>query len=379
MSEEKGQVTVATEQPKDVSYADGFDAKWAEIMSIAEEPVEKKAEEVNKPEEECPECEKEKAAKAKAEAEANKKPYRVLKVQGKEVPVYSEEELTNLAQMGVDYTKKRQADADDKRKWESEYQDKHDKLETLAEKFERMFSQGGMPGAKPAEAAKSPEDAAAVTKSALYAEYGIDPEYAEPYQKKMIDNMYNMNQRVSSYDKELSEIKGTTSLIMLEKIAMKIGDIIKDEKESYPYDEIMSEDGKENLTQKQFISLMMAKEKEAKSLGKNVNLEEIARATVRDVHMIQSKAKEAAAPTVTNAMSAEDIEKNYPDLYSKILEKAKSSAVASYEAEKAKLPPSLETRKHEVDISKVSDKKPETMEDWIDAGFKDPEIQALFK
>ena len=391
MSEEKGQVQPKAEQPKEVSYTDGFDSKWQELMSIAEEPApaakeEAKAEvkeEVKATEPECPGCNEEQKAKAAAEkvkADNEKRtPYKVLKVQGKEHPVYTEQELIDLAQMGVDYTKKRQADSETQRDWEGKFQAKHEELETLADKFNQMFSKIGPGDAKAVSTSPEVKEPPVPTKESIYAEYGIDPEYAEPYQKKMIDDNFNLTKKLASYDAELQQIKGVTNLMILKETTMKLGEVIKDERNTHPFDEVMSEDGKDNLTQKQFMSLMMQKERDAKAQNRKVNIEELARETVRDMHTLQRTAKGNATPSVDKAMSAEDIEKNYPDLYAKILAKAKGSAVAEYEADKAKVPPSLESRKHEVDVSKVDNKKPETTDDWIDAGFKDSIVMSAFK
>jgi hypothetical protein len=132
MSEEKGQVTPVAEQPKEVSYTDGFGEAWNRFVDAppTEPAPEVKTEAKPAGEDDCPVCEKaERERQAKAKEQASRKPYKILKVQGKEVPVYSEEELINLAQMGTDYTKKRQADSEDRKKWESEVQEKHDQLE----------------------------------------------------------------------------------------------------------------------------------------------------------------------------------------------------------------------------------------------------------
>jgi len=355
---------------KEPTYGEGFDSAFAEFIEAGNKPdeapekePEKKAE--TKAEPDCPGCDKEKKA-----AEEKRTPYRILKVNGKEVPVYSEQELADLAQQGVDYTQKRQLDSDEKRKWEGEYENKHKELTDLTEKYERLFQQ-----IKPGERIPGTDQAVKpiepVNKKDLYAEYGIDPEYADSFQKKAIDDMANLQGKIGAYEQKIQQIEAFTNQMILKDTATKIGAIIKEEKEKYPFDDIMSEDGKQNLTYSQFASLLLSKEQQAKAEGRKVDLAEIVRETVRDVHYIQAKSKATAAPAVANELSPDEFAKQYPDLYKKLEERIKGGAVADYEADKAKIPPSLETKKIEVNPNKVNEKTPESPDDWIDKGFSE--------
>ncbi|MFA5377641.1 MAG: hypothetical protein WC455_17960 [Dehalococcoidia bacterium] len=379
MENEKGQVE--TKQPE-ATYEEGFDSKWDEMMETAKTPTAEPTKADAKKDEECPECEKEKRAKEEAAKSATPtaQPYKVLKVQGRDHPVKDEAELIALAQMGVDYTKKTQGLSDERKKWEGEFQTKHDELETLADKFNKMFAgmkAGDITPETTGQARPTANQPASL--DSIYKQYGIDPEFAEPYQKKMIEDLYNTNKRLSSYDEEIGNIKKITNLMILKETTTKVGEIIKDERSKHPFDEIMSEDGTQNLTQKQFMAVMMAKENEAKAQGRQINLEELARETVRDVSQMQNRAKANASPDVSKSLTPDEFAKAYPDLYSKILEKAKGNAVAEYEADKAKVPPSLESKKREVDLSKVSTtgRKLDTPEDFIDDGFDKIDMKEL--
>ena len=376
---DQGQDTAQSKTPE-VSYADGFDSKWKEHMEVAEEGAAETAE--AKPAEAketpCPGCDKAKAEEAKAKADAERKPYKILKVQGKEVPVYSEQELIDKAQMGIDYTQKRQADAEDRRKWEGEYEGKHRELTELTERYEKLFST-----IKPGERIPGTEQAfrpaEAPTKDMIYKEYGIDPEYADGFQKKMIDDQVAMREKVAAYETKLQQVEAFTNAIVLKETASNLGKVIKEERDKFPIDEIMSEDGAENLTQKQFASMILAKNERAKAEGKKLDLGEAAREVVRDIHYMQSKSKTVAAPDISNGLTPEEFAAKYPDLFKKLSDKIQGKAVAEYVESKENLPPSLDSRKHEVDLSKInSDKKLETLSDHIDAGFDTPEMRALF-
>jgi hypothetical protein len=383
MSEVKDQPKpTATESKKEVSYSDGYGEAWEKYVN-APEPTptpEKKVEAKPVAEDDCPGCDKaEKERKAKEKVQAERKPYKILKVQGKDVPVYSEEELINLAQMGTDYTKKRQSDSEEKKRWEGEFQTKHDQLEELTDKFNKM-----MAGLKPGEAipgiAPQPKvEPEKVDKNAIYAEYGIDPEYADAYQKKMIDDVIDLRKKASLYDTKLQQIENMTNKVILKEAMGTLGEVIKKAKEEFPLDEIMSEDGSENLTLKQFVALLKAKDEVARSRGQTIDINEIARETVRDLHYIQSKAKQTAAPDISDEMSEDDFMTKYPNLAKRLSVKLGDKAIVQHEAEEAKLPPSLETKRREVDLSAIPTKKPDTMSDFVDAGFSDPEVMAAFK
>ena len=63
------------------------------------------------------------------ESKDTKTPLAVLKVNGKDIPVYTQEDLVKYAQMGYDYTQKRQRDST----WEKDLEQRESKLEKLAD------------------------------------------------------------------------------------------------------------------------------------------------------------------------------------------------------------------------------------------------------
>jgi len=251
-------------------------------------------------------------------------------------------------------------------------------MDGLAEKFNELMSKlkpgEKIPGLETATAAPEPEP---VSKKSIYEEYGIDPEYADEYQKKMISDVVDLRKKASLYDTKLAQIENMTNAIILKESMGSLGEVIKKAREEFPFDEIMSEDGSENLTLRQFVALLKAKDEVARGQGQKADINELARETIRDLHYIQSKAKQTAAPDISNEMSEDEFMAKYPDLARRLTEKIGNKAVVEHEAEEAKLPPSLETKRREVDLSTISKKTPESLGDYLDAGFNDPEVLAV--
>ena len=150
-----------------------------------EAPEEEKPKETKKPAEldECPECSpEEKAKRAKERAlKEGRTPYKVLKIQGKEVPVYSEEELIELAQKGTDYTKKTQAVSEERKLLESEKAEISEVKRQYQEIMAAINKGKGDGGERQPEAERKPED--------IYKEYGLEEEYADEWQKKVIQDV----------------------------------------------------------------------------------------------------------------------------------------------------------------------------------------------
>lgn len=396
MPEEKGQVTPVAEQPKEVGYTDGFGEAWNRFVDAppTEPAPEVKTEAKPAVQDDCPGCEKaEKERQAKAKEQASRTPYKILKIQGKEVPVYSKLELAekiaefydddskmvDLGQMSGDYTRKQQAHSENVKRWEGEFQEKHDQLEGLTEKFNKMMANLRPGEAIPGIGPVAPAAPELISKKSIYEEYGIDPEYADAYQKKMIDDVVELRKRASQYDTKFQELENITNKVILKEAMGTLGETIKKAREEFPIDEIMSEDGSENLTLRQFVALMKAKDEVARSRGQKSDINEVARETVRDLHYIQSKAKQTAAPDISDEMNEDDFMAKYPNLAKRLSAKIGTKAVVEHEAEEAKLPPSLETKRREVDLSSIPTKKPESMNDFVEAGFNDPDVIAAFK
>lgn len=191
-----------------------------------------------KTEEPCPEgspCAEEKK-KAKP-PEGERKPYKILKVEGKEIPVYSEQELVDLAQKGTHYTQKRQKDSE----WERDLQAREERLERLAPHIERIVefldSGGELPQARipkkeePEEPEEEILDPVAARKFKMLEEKLISLEKENTYLKQQDQSQ--------SFDRAQKELTATFNNVIKET----------------PFTQIVDDEGK-NVSQKIFAGLL---------------------------------------------------------------------------------------------------------------------------
>jgi hypothetical protein len=359
--------------------------KFQEEMEIASAPPKKI--DTLPSEEECPECPRDKDGKiiqVKKSEQAKKeerKPFKILKVQGKEIPVYSEQELIDFAQMGIDYTKKRQADSSEKKKWEEDFASRVDKLNETSATFNKIWDtlQAGQPtkilGITTEK--EQPKGEVELTKEKLYEQYQIDPEFAEPYQLKMIDDIIEQRKTMKGLELKSNQAFDAVKIMMAEKALINVQKIIIDTREKYPFEEIFDEEG-QNLTAKQFLSLLKAK-MDSKDY-ENKPLPDIFVETVKDIHYLQSKGTTQVEVSPTEEMSPEEFAEKFPSLFQKTSAKLKDQHIAEYLDNQEKLPPSLKMGKREVDLSKLKQHKGEykDLDEALLAGFSDPEVSKGF-
>lgn len=381
MATEKDQVA---EKPQ--SLEDFFDKGWAEVEAQGSQETAVKEEAPAQPAKETP-CDAPPCVEArkKAEAEAAAKPGgwpKTLKVGGQNIVVNSKRELAekiaefyedenkmvDLGQMSADYTRKRQADAEA----EKVLQEKHDNLEAIAARLEKFYAGQGLPP-KPAGQPAQPEQVVD-EKAKIYEQYGIDPEYADEGQIKLVDDVYAMKQK-------MARVEAMSDAIVLKEKMAELATALKAEREQYPIEEIMSEDGKQNLTAKQFVGLLQERVNQAVRDGeKNPDINEIGRQVIREIHRMQRQTAKEVEPPTEN-LSLEKFAERYPKVYAKMVEDAKAKARSEYDAEQANLPPSLRARRSEVSLPKAmgADGSPKTFEDYLDKGMNDPDVIKAFR
>lgn len=357
MAEEKDQAlteqSTETEEKEPTTLDEHFDIGFEKLEAEEATKEEKKKEEpkkeekkveveLTKDEELCPEC---------PEGKKKKEPYKVIKRKGEEIPVYSEAEYEELASKGLDYTKKTQELATDRKEAEKEYQTKADTMEALTDKFNamavRLESKGLLPSTKTEE--EKPK-----TKEEIYKDYGIDEEYAEPWQHRLIDEVIETKEKLKEVTQKNLQNEGFMKNIMTEKASTGLAEVIKKAREDYPFEEIFDDDGN-NLTARQFVMTLKTKVEAAQRAGEAVNIPGITIETVKQFSDMQNKTAKQKGPGIAADMSADDIKAKYPELYGKILEHGKDQGVAEYLDGKTDSAPSLTPRKAEVDTSK---KKP---------------------
>jgi hypothetical protein len=373
------QVSSPERGPKQSSFDSHFEKGWEELELLTAQEREAKAKEKSSE----AEGEKSKEEKPKESSTPEKKPYKVLKVQGKDVPVYSEEELIKLAQQGADYTKKTQMLADDRRNAEKEIQEKVSQIEAQSSKMnellQKMIDSGLIKEPQNANeelAAKAEIASGPADKKSIYEQFDIDPTYAQPHEKKMVE-------AIASMRKDMEEMRVMFNEAKAEQIRNLMDKAINEEREKYPFDEIKNDQG-ENLTALQFRAIVQAKKEQL--LGESrreLTVEEaiqITKDAVREVHLLQKKSKENAAPDISDDMPEDEFLEKYPNLAKRLKEKLGTQAVAENEAKKSKVPPSLSplSRGSETKPPKGSTEKRKSFEEYLDAGFEDPEtIKAI--
>lgn len=332
--------------------------------------------------------EQENAAKAKAKegqpkgGETKKetdgslqKPYRVLKVGGKEIPVKSEEELIELAQKGADYTKKTQTLADERREAEAKIKTETDRvteaMEKAAELAERMMKSGVLPRKFDADKGNEPSAGREVGDQGLpgdlakvYEEFQLDPANAYPHEKKYIEELAKMRNKVKSLEDERR--------IEREERAEKIvSETIAKERESYPFEEVKDDQGNDVTREK--LKAIVATKRAIAGVEKPTmeTVLEWVKESVRELHASQ---KGNGQVTIPQNMEAEEFEAKFPDF----AKKYKEAVLEKARVEKGKLPPSLTPGRREVDPSKrpaaKAAREGKSSDDWIEEGFKDPDV-----
>lgn len=329
----------------------------------AEEKPEEKAE--SKPaaegEEGCTTCDKAKKAEAEKKAPETRKPIATLKVKGKDVPVYTSEELQEYAQKGYDYTQKTQAVAEERRKIESE----RSHLQALEAKMDEVLAQfKGKAPEKATEKTAEPE-------KSPFEKYGLDPELADDWQKNMVTAADKLDKENKALREQFEASRPMMQMLMVNHLFGLVQNRMKDTMKDFPIEDITDEQGK-SLTQEQFSSLLVQKAQ----ANPNKPLDELAAEAVMEIHESQQRTKESATADfekdrVTDDTDAKQFKEKYPKLFAGLAE----LALAEKSAKDADLPPVPNRTGKEVareQGSKQGGRKSElkSLDDFIEEGLK---------
>lgn len=373
MTEAKDQVAGAkaegqSQEEKVLSLDEQFDRGWEQVDLLTEQEQAAKA----KPKEEAKPAEKKEAADVSA------KPFKVLKVGGKDVPVATEDDYNALAMKGLDYTKKTQALADDRRGAETEIKSKTEALEAQATRMETLLDRLVAAGYVPEKVAaqKKASAAAAGTEAetsdtvsddelAVYKEFQIDPANAYPHEK-------NMAKRLAELSKDVQQFKTERMETILQKA-------IDEERENFPFDDIKDDQGTD-LTRKQFRTIL--RQKRDDSGIEKPTIEQAttwAREAVRELHDLQRK---SAPSGISDDMDPAEFAKKFPKLASSLKGSPPAAAAKAEDAQAAdKVPPTIKPTARPSDLTRrmpVDKGARKSYDDYLDEGFKDPEtLKAL--
>jgi hypothetical protein len=281
-----------------------FDRGWDQVELLTSQENEAKAKAKAKPAETQPEKE--------SGTSTSEKPFKVLKVQGKEIPVATEEEYDALASKGLDYTKKTQLLADDRRTAESQLREEEKRLADAANGLNatldelRKIKASERPDDQTLKDALHPADDDQYAK--VYAEFEIDPKYAQPHEVKSVKEIARLREVVDRLDTGYKEIAQ-------EKANKAIHAVIEKERETYPYEDVIDDQGK-NLTEAQLASIITTKKTAAEASGEKADPMKILKESVQEIHLAQKKTREALS--ITDQMDPDTFMKNYPGLAEKV-------------------------------------------------------------
>jgi len=284
--------------------------------------------------------------------------------------ITNEAEHKEYLSKGVDYTKKTQDLADEKRTLKDQESNLTKIAENLNVMYETMLREGKI---KAPEEGKKEEPAKVDTKD-IFARFDIDEDLASDSEKKMAMAIVDSENRYSKIEKDSESLKNIMNFMVIRDIGLEARREIEKAKEKYPIEEIKDAEGND-LTWQQFETIFTKKVQSDGS--KKRPIPELAAETVKDIYDIQQQQKsKLSAEQVKDDMSPEDFAAKFPGLYEKITKTTTEKAVAEHEKELADLPPSLEhVKSSDMELSKGSKPKEITgVRDAILKGLKDIDL-----
>lgn len=351
-------------------FAEHYGLFDGELGSPGKPPLKDAPKAPAKGDEDCPGCPKGTDKKAAAtppakEPAAERKPIRVLKVNGKDHPVYTEEELNNLAQMGVDYNTKRQKDKD----WEKDLQGHEDRLANLAAPLTKLAELVEKGGRLPGVAQEVEEETNDET---------IDESLIDPAVKKKMD-FYET--RIKDLEARDSMREGERNVAQAQRATQAIDQIVIKSREEFPFTQEIK-DGEDNIVETLFAGTVVAtvnKEAIQKRMDPNFNqrpLPEVIRDSARRMNVVEQYYAKKYGETAKVTLDA--LKKDNPDLYREIGE----DYVAAQKKETGDLPPRVSATNREVNPKNVTGQKTDgsaapkdAIRDALIRGLADPEVQ----
>ena len=315
----------------------------------------------------CPGGEKE--AKPGTPAAAAK-PWKTLKVAGKEVQVKDEKHLEELAQQGVDYTQKRQRDAE----WEKDLSAREQKLLELTPFLQKIADNLDKSG-KPATAAnveaerKKLADEGDVPED---AEEPLDP-VARDQIKALKDELKELRSKVAptvakaEADKQ-AQVQATISRVMDTELDKA--------RTEFPFDDVLDEETGKKISDDVFSGIFVRTvlDDDAKSKAdpsfKMKTLAEYMKDTAKQVYRLQQA---YAGGNGNGKATSESIKESHPEIYEEIAQ----AAVADYLAKQREIPGSPRARSEAARTDRPSSKsKISGLDDAMERASQDPEIEA---
>jgi len=305
------------ELPKEGFFEPGTLNKWMSELNLFGDPAPAKTTPKPAPaagEDDCPGCPKKTAA---APTSGSEEPFAVIKVDGKDIPVKSREELIALAQQGHDYTRKRQRDSETER----DLEERERSLMALADPLNTLVEhiKSGKPLlSKSAKTEDSEEE----------APFGDEEEeeIEDPVARKKLQEA---GRKLKVLEDELSQVREERNIRTATAAASGLEELYNVAAKEHPIENVIDDETKANLSFPMvagYISMLNLREEAmAKQDPKfrRTPVPDLIKRGVRDFSRFQVKLRGSTGAT---ALNVDVLSKDRPDL----VEEIGKIAVAAY-------------------------------------------------
>lgn len=304
-----------------------------------------------KPCEDCPDGDEESTETETAPKGTPKVPFKVLKDKsGKEVPVYSQEELDELALKGATGQKQSQS--------EEKSQQTEDRLRNAMSQLDRIerYAQGGTPEGT-TQKAEEPEE-----------EIDLDT----------IDDpaVRNLLKKQNEQIKALRQIADTTVQTkkseMVREVSSALDQVFLKAREETPFEEIRFEEKGPNYSETLFSGLLQQKvSKDKMETGKLRGIDQYIKESVADLNKLERYYRGKYSNS-SGEITAEAVISKYPQ----VAEEIGQRAVANWQQKLEEAPPVAKSRSEDILTRRESGKKKEFkgIEDALNQAMSQPDI-----
>lgn len=309
----------------------------------------------------CPNCPPETKTKAPEE----RKPYRVLKVDGKDWPVYSEKELDELALKGVDSGTKSKRDAEVER----DLVERERKMEEVSAPLQKLVSM--------IESGKLPNVSAAAPVSEAAGAEELDLEEVHPAVRKKLEEQEKV---IKSLSAKMSVSEQRESVAQLEQAKQKLTEFVDESRKNHPFDEYVDPESGSNVTQDLFagmLSVIINRDvlKQAQDKSHRLKpMQDYVEQTAKAMSAYHGWAKGDGSGVASKA-TADGLTKQYPEQVKEI----RQQAIAEYLKDQGEMPPTLKSTGSEPKREKAEKKKMGSFDDYVKAAKEDDELNAAFE
>lgn len=347
--------------------------KWIEESGLGEEePPEIKPEvKLEEGEELCPECPEGKRKIEPSKGKEERKPYKILKVDGKDVPVYSEEEHDALAQKGFHYTQERQKDAE----WERG-------LEAREKVFDKRLKEVSGPIQQLVDLLGTKKGAELVEK---ITEGEKEPELGEDIEPEIKDALKKRDAKIEILEEKLGRQEETSAKRSFQEASETLNTLVEKARQDHPFDDIVNEESKESVSQKLFAGLISSKlndDKIKKQLDESFEvrkLPEIITESAQDLHRMEEHYKAKFGSDSKGELPAEATTEQLIEKYPEQVKTLAQNAVAAYLKEQEGKAPTIKSETTVEAKTPEGKKKFKSLDDAFEKAKESPIMEEAMK